>query len=126
MKTKHFQILIIFTAITFFCSVSVFAYPLSQTGTLQEASGTSIQVPSFNFDISGPFQSFIKGMSTFSLGNVGQWTPQSAWQGFDNWLYGITGFHISGFLTAITGVLVWVLNLAKSIIDWLLSFLHSN
>ncbi len=135
MKTGHRKRIMILAVVAFFISYSfsAFAYSLSSTIDTSPVSGTLIQVPSFNFDwttnimsnLSGSFQGLTRGgISTFSIGNIGKWTPQSAWQGFDGWLYGVAGFHIVGFWTAICGVLVWVLNCAKNIIEWLLSFLH--
>lgn len=127
---------------------SVFAYPLQ--GTQDQTTGTSFQMPSLNLDwlgnawntLSASVSNVINGaMSSFnnnsmnSIGNTvsniqiggannNQFTIGGAYQNFDNLLYGVAGFHISEFFNAVVSVAIWLLNLAKNIINWLLSFVH--
>ncbi len=89
-----------------------------------------------------PFESFIKSIT--SIGSVkGPFlTPinvpsmptgnsmittgiEAAFQSFDNWLYGVVGFHIGGIFLAVLGVFSWVLGTVKSAVDWLLRLLRS-
>ncbi len=154
-----------FAAVAVFYCGSAFAYPLAGTQDQNQATETSLQVPSFNFNwasgifnnLSAPFQMFVSGIISgiapsktststsnistnpvnkvitaapgVSIGNINgyfrQWTTVSgALSGFNNLLSGIFGFRTTSFFSAITGVIVWVLILAKSIIDWLLSVIH--
>ncbi len=112
---------------------TVGAYALPGTSEGQGNSATTISLSSLNFgSLFAPFQSFLN-----SIGSVGsEATPQlnlsapqtqflttgaqNVFQQFDNWLYGIIGFHVSGFFAAILGVILWVLGIAESIVKWLL------
>lgn len=91
-----------------------------------------------------PFQSFINSINSVGTNAVqvsAPSTPQSVpqnnavtvgtenllqnlFQQFDNWLYGIAGFHISGFFLAILNIFSWLLGVVKGAIDWLLGLLH--
>jgi len=132
-----------------FCAGFALAYPLQ--GTQNQAIGTSFQIPSFNFNWTGDivnalsslFRGFIndigsffngnismneigKTVSNISIGNINNngLTPGSLYQNFDNWLYGAARFHISSVFNAILSVILWLLNLAKDIVNWLLSLMH--
>lgn len=130
-----------------FCSVPAFAYPLpgTQAGNagVPEASSLNLNwISGILNSLSAPFQNFINGIGSsfgkdasisnavrkagagISIGSINQWNARSLFQNFDNWLFGIIGFHVSGFFNAIFDVTVWVLNLAKGMIDWILSFLR--
>jgi hypothetical protein len=67
-----------------------------------------------------------KTVSNISIGNINNngLTPGSLYQNFDNWLYGAARFHISSVFNAILSVILWLLNLAKDIVNWLLSLMH--
>ena len=49
---------------------------------------------------------------------------KNAFGWFDNWLYGIAGFHVSNFFTAILNIFSWVLGVVKGGVDWLLALFH--
>jgi hypothetical protein len=124
-----------------------FAYP--SQGTQDQTTGTSFQMPSFNFNwvgntwntLSASLRGFINGIgssfdgnssmnaigktvSNISIGNTNQSTVWGVYQNFDNWLYGVAGFRISGVFNAVLSVATWLLSLAKDIVNWLLSFIH--
>lgn len=138
-------------AISVLCTGYAFAYSTSQGTQGQDATRTSFQMSSVNFnwvggifnDLSGSFQGFMKSMGISSNKNTpintsmntaagntslnigGQGTTlEGIVQGFDAWFYGIAKFHISGIFDAILGVIIWVLDLAKSLINWILSLIH--
>ncbi len=82
-----------------------------------------------------PFENFFRSMTSMSGGQgLGPASlPPSvtnnpainggvrgALQGFDQWLYGIAGFHILGLFAALLNILAWILGLVTSIVDWLL------
>lgn len=140
---------ILVVAVMFFYSNFTFAYPTQ--GTSDQPIGTSTQMPfSINLDwigntwntVSAGFQGFINGIGSFfngdtsmnaignSVSNIpiggtnSHFTLGNAYQDFDNWLYGAAGFRISGFFNAILNVIIWLLNLAKEIINWFLSLVH--
>ena len=91
-------------------------------------------------DLFAPFQNFIKSINSVgtnavevNVPSVPQNNPlaagaenwlQSQFRQFDDWLYGIAGFHISGFFVAILNILSWLLGIVKSVVDWLLGLLH--
>jgi hypothetical protein len=54
---------------------------------------------------------------------VSGWATEQ-FNSFDAWLYGVAGFHISAFFIFILNILSWILGIAKSIVDGLLSWLH--
>lgn len=128
-----------------------FAYPSQGQRTQNQITGTSFQMPSINLDwignvwnaLSVSIPKFINSIGSFfnenistntigntvsniPIGNINnnQLTIGGAYQNFDTWLYGVAGFHISGFFNAILSVIVWLLNLAKDIITWFLSLVH--
>ena len=105
------------------------AYPVASGSSGLPTFGTSTS-------ILAPFESFFKSMNSVSIvgPSVGaQSIPQNdfvineiqhGFQWFDNWLYGIAGFHISGLFTAILSMFSWLLDFIKGGVDWLLSVVH--
>ena len=95
-------------------------------------SGSSMAV----IPILTPFENFFKSINSVSVvgPSIGvQSIPknsfimggvQSGFQWFDNWLYGIAGFHISGLFTTILSVFSWLLGFVKGGVDWLLNVIH--
>ncbi|MGC9968921.1 MAG: hypothetical protein ABSC29_04320 [Minisyncoccia bacterium] len=107
------------------------AYSISGASPLPQPQQTDFGV----FTV--PFENFLHSVNSVnSIGNVapqlnlsipqqggGSFITtgiQNAFQQFDSWLYGIAGFHISGFFTAILSIFSWLLGIVKSIVDWLL------
>lgn len=87
-------------------------------------------------DLLSPFKNFINSINSVGTTAIRIGTPapvvlppavqagaQNAFQRFDAWLFGIVGFHISGFLAAILGIFSWILGVVKSVVDWLLGLL---
>ena len=140
-------ILIVAVIFVFYASFA-FAYP--SQGTQDQTTDTSLQVPSsFNLNwignawnaLSASFQGLINGIGSFFSGNTSntigttvsnvsiggansQLTLGGAYQNFDNWLYGVAGFHVSEFFNAVVSIIVWLLNLTRNIINWALSLTH--
>jgi len=98
--------------------------------SISGSSGSGPDLGSFT----APFENFFRSIN--NVGSVNISIPQqvggssgsllvtgiqNAFGQFDNWLYGIAGFHISGFFTAILSIFSWLLGLVKGIVDWLLS-----
>jgi hypothetical protein len=102
-------------------------------------------IGNFNLsDLFAPFQSFIHSIN--SIGNAAPSSNiqpttvpafvsvpvnngvisaiQGAFQQFDNWLYGIVGFHIGGLLVAILNIFSWLLGIVKGAVDWILGLIH--
>src|SRR5258708_3270104 len=113
-------------------------YAFAATGAHATAAPQTTTSTNFH-NLFLPFQNFFRSIGSIGNTNVlpairssvpaSNFFTTSAWDAFsafDNWLYGIAGFHISNFLTMILGVLSWVLNYAKGIVDWLLGFLSGQ
>jgi hypothetical protein len=134
-----------------FYSVPVFAY--STAGSETQSTGAALQMPSLNNinlnwangflnNLSGPFQGFLNTIGSYfssgnptvnninktitntQIGNTAGWTIGDAFQKFDGWLYGVAGFRMSDFVGMILGVITWALQLARTVINWLLSLFH--
>jgi hypothetical protein len=143
--------MIIVVAIFVFYSHCAFAYPVS--GTQDQTTGATLQMPSFNFNFdwvnniwntlsTNVLQAFTSSIGSLFNGNnsmntVGkavsgisigagssQLTIGGVYQNFDNWLYGVAGFHVSEFFNAVVSIIVWLLNLTRNIINWALSLTH--
>lgn len=96
------------------------------------AGGTSAGFGSFT----APFENFIHSINNVGSVNIpaptqmnlsapsgGSWFTtwfKNTFDQFDNWLYGIGGFHIAAFFTAILGIFSWVLGIVKGGVDWAL------
>lgn len=108
------------------------------SGTPAEPAAQS----SFNFNIlTAPFEGFIKSIRSVGSapvpaagpqfnppavpqGNFFASTVQSAFGQFDNWLYGIIGFHISSLFFAVLNIFSWILGVVKGGVDWLRGLLN--
>ncbi len=92
-------------------------------------------------NLAAPFENFFRSINNVGSVNVPTTPTQTnlsaphgsdwitAWfknefDQFDNWLYGVAGFHISGFFLAILGIFSWILGLVKSGVDWVLGALN--
>ena len=83
------------------------------------------------FSVSGllaPFQNFIHSINSIGATSAPNLTGPSsntrgAFQRFDDWLYGVAGFHISNFLNAFLNIFSWMLGVVKSGVDSLLKLL---
>jgi hypothetical protein len=53
-------------------------------------------------------------------------SAQNLFAQFDAWLYGIIHFHISFVINFFFGLVVWILGIAKNIVDWLNSIFKSG
>ncbi len=135
---------------TLFAPASANAYSIDGSGTpaAPGASGAgsgaaslpaipAIQNGGLN-SLFAPFENFFQSMTSMAGSTGGQGLgsgslPASvtnnpavnngvrgALQGFDEWLYGLAGFHILGLFAALLNILAWILGLVKSIVDWLL------
>lgn len=121
-----------------FSRIPAGAYSLYGTSSApaQNAGGTTDGLG----NLFAPFQNFINSVNSVGTNAVQVNVPyipqnnvltaateswlQNLFQQFDNWLYGIAGFHISGFFMAILNIFSWLLGIVKSAVDWLLGLLH--
>jgi len=82
--------------------------------------GSLGRLPTYQVPASGPpASSIMPQQGSF----IAQWV-RNAFQSFDNWLYGILGFHISGLLTAVLNIFSWLLGIVKGAVDWFLGAIH--
>ncbi len=116
------------------------AYSITTGGATAHPVPQAAGSTNFNFSngfqsLSTPFEDFVRRIQSVDNTNVNVGTAvppvvtataQNWFQQFDNWLYGIIGFHISTVLDAILNVFAWVLDFAKQIVDWLLSVIHQH
>ena len=79
----------------------VTAQGAQSTGTLNLPTG-----------IAGPFTSVTS-------------VAQNLFSQFDAWLYGIIHFHIAIVVNFLFGLVDWILNLARDVVDWLNSIFQS-
>lgn len=119
-----------------FISAFCFAIVLPPTACAYSTNDTGAAARN---PITAPFEDFYHSIN--SVGNIlpGSTTPQmrlsipttngfvttnvqDALSQFDNWLYGIAGFHVLELFTAILSVLSWLLGIVKGGVDWLLGW----
>lgn len=112
-----------------------------------QSSGPSTAATSLNanYDFNGSFQNLISPFESFMRSL--QWnnstnimvhpistsvpptniTPglQNAFTQFDNWFYALTNIRLSGFFAVIATSILWILEIAKGIADWLLRLIRN-
>jgi hypothetical protein len=112
----------------------------TSAGTGTGATDTNNVSQSLN-SLSTPFENFVQSLDNMwnNPGGAGSsaagstlytppsWTTQilttgaqGAAESFDNWLYGIFGFHISTFFVAILNIFSWILGVMQGAVNWLL------
>lgn len=144
-KISSFVAAFIFFSATIFVVIVAVATTTTTANAYSVYAGpqpsTPLSIGGFNFgNLLAPFQNFINSIN--SVGNTSSLTipsigptsiptngmvasgVQSAFQWFDNWLYGIAGFHIGGLLVAILNVFSWLLGIVKGAVDWILGLIH--
>jgi len=113
------------------------AYAVSSSPSGGQTSFTSPTDLSQSFSqLTTPFEDFFNSLGSLWTSNAGGTVPsymaptssafftntaQNAFQSFDNWLYGIAGFHISGLFVAILNIFSWILGILQNSVTWLLS-----
>ncbi len=144
MKSAALRTVVALTVLSAALPALAGAYAITDPNAAPVASGPSIslpQIPAGTFNLNWdnflnalPFQGFVNSLQGIGSGNSVIPSPTTftsapagnpnVFGSIDAWTSEHLGFQISGLIMAALGILVWVLGLVKSIVEWLIGLLR--